>query len=173
MMYAVPRYLFSNNSMDAVEEATARDLMPIFGMRGQDEDHYERLFRGLEKRGIDTEKGLADALDENPQIDDYEFEYVESDEAKNIALASGAHVIKLTAKTESGNTFSMTFFSLEKTFRTMARVIMVSDIHFSKGDRRYAIHEENYAPFIASLFADDEDNAGKVIAEAEAKLGHL
>lgn len=72
MMYAVPCYLFSNNSMDATEEeATRRDLMPIFGIVGHDKEHYEQLYKYFEKIGVDTEKKLTDASNENPQIDDY------------------------------------------------------------------------------------------------------
>ncbi|WP_429183309.1 hypothetical protein [Aeromonas rivipollensis] len=67
----VPTYFISNDEIDAVQEITAEDLMPITGMRGRDNERFAAF---LQSAGVDTSTTFVDALEENDLFSNVEVD---------------------------------------------------------------------------------------------------
>lgn len=62
---------------------------------------YEHEASILASKGIDTDKQLSDALDDNPLIDDYDIDFVDNAEARQILLVSGQKLVVIKAEADA------------------------------------------------------------------------
>ncbi|TWC53075.1 hypothetical protein FBY04_114107 [Pseudomonas sp. SJZ080] len=109
----LPFYVFSNNAIDAVEELTPIDLIPLTGMKGQDPEQRENM---LKRMGIDTSMELEDALDDNDRLSNVDIDYVDTDEARQVELSSGLKLVAATADIAGGKQLKIVFGVVPKRF---------------------------------------------------------
>lgn len=163
-----PIYLLSNNAVDAVEEATLKDLLPTVGMLNRD---YKAELAKLERLGIDTGKSLEDALDDNPLIEDYDIEMLDTPEAQQIHKISGLSLVKVTAQTKQGNQMTMVFSALDKRYlKQPAAVGPMTHFGISNGEQSRELIAEDMQQYLVVLFAEKEQNAAEAVSRLEQKL---
>ena len=168
MSIYTPIYLIANDSLDALDEATLIDLLPTVGMINRD---YEHEAKALARQGIDTEKQLSDALDDNPLIDDYDIDFVDSAEARQILLVSGQKLVEIKAETENGNELLMVFTTLDKKFlKQYAAIGPMVRLAISNGEDTYEVIPEDMKLYLTVLFADKEEHAAEAISRLESFL---
>lgn len=135
MTFYVPFYVFSNNALDAVEELTPDDLIPLTGIKGQD---HERKHNVLKSLGIDTSMELEDALDDNKSLSNVRFRYVEGPEAVQTERATGLKLVEAVADIENAKTMRMIFAVAPKRFlKSNASVLGFMGIHISDGKHSF------------------------------------
>lgn len=133
----VPTYFISNDAIDAVQEATAEDLIPITGMQGRDNERFAAF---LHSEGIDTSTTFVDALEENDLFSDVEVDYVDDARVKQIDSSgllerSGLKFVAITAKLEGGMKFAFTLGVYPKHFlRDWTFIKNVMGMEISKDD---------------------------------------
>ena len=163
-----PIYLFSNNAVDAVEEATLHDLLPTVGMINRD---YKAELAKLERLGIETDKSLDDALDDNPLIEDYQFELLDTPQAQQIHKVSGLSLVQVTATTKQGNQMTMVFSALDKRFlKQPAAVGPMTHFGISNGEQSRELIAEDMQQYLMVLFAEKAENAAETVSRLEQKL---
>ena len=127
----VPTYFISNDEIDAVQEITAEDLMPITGMRGRDNERFAAF---LQSAGVDTSTTFVDALEEDDLFSNVEVDYVDDSRAKQIER-EGLKLVAITANLEGGMKFSFTFGVYPKHFlRDWTFIYNVMGMDISKDD---------------------------------------
>ncbi|WP_313054543.1 LppP/LprE family lipoprotein [Pseudomonas lopnurensis] len=168
LAFYTPIYLFSNDAVDAVEEATLVELLPTVGITNRD---YERELAHLKRSGIDTDKALDDALDDNPLIENYDIALVDSDEARKILRIGGWTMVEVKAQTRNGNTMSLVFSTLDKKFlKHPAGVGPLVSFNISNGQASHSVRPEDMQLYLTVLFADEEKDAQEVITRLEGFL---
>ena len=168
MSIYTPVYLIANDSLDALDEATLIDLLPTVGMMNRDYEHQAAV---LARRGIDVDKQLSDALDDNPLINDYSIDFVDSAEARKVLLVSGEKLVEIKAETESGNELLMVFTTLDKKFlKHYAAIGPMVRLAISNGEYSYEVSPEDMQLYLTVLFADKEEHAAEAINRLESLL---
>lgn len=168
MSIYTPVYLVANDALDALDEATLVDLLPTVGITNRD---YEREAASMARLGIDTDKQLGDALDDNPLIDDYDIDFVDSEEARQILMLKGLKLVEIKAETENGNTLSLVFATLDKKFlKHYAAIGPMTHFSISNGEDSYSVSPEEMTTYLSVLFADEDEHAAEAIAKLESFL---
>ncbi|MWV14927.1 hypothetical protein F3I16_02610 [Pseudomonas sp. L-22-4S-12] len=168
MSIYTPVYLVANDALDALDEATLVDLLPTVGIINRD---YEREAASMARLGIDTGKQLGDALDDNPLIDDYEIDFVDSEEARQVLMLKGLKLVEIKAETENGNTLSLVFATLDKKFlKHYAAIGPMTHFSVSNGEDSYNVGPEEMTTYLSVLFADEDEHAAEAIAKLESFL---
>ena len=168
LTFYTPIYLFSNDAVNAVEEATLVELLPTVGITNRD---YERELAHLKRIGIDTDKALDDALEDNPLIEDYDIALVDSDEARKILRISGWTLVEVKAQTSNGNTLSLVFSTLDKKYlKHPAGVGPLVSFSISNGQASHTVLPEDMQRYLTVLFANEEKDAQEVITRLEGFL---
>lgn len=151
LLFYTPIYMFSNNALDAVEELTPKDLIPITGTRYDDPEQMAQMWESM---GIDLSMELIDALEDNARLADVDFDYIESPEARSMLLASGLHQIKASARVDDDHELEIIFGVQPKVFlRSVAQVHGILAIRINNGRRSVDFSDDKDADILMfSLF---------------------
>lgn len=163
-----PFYFFSNNALDSIEEATIPDLLPFIVARGTD---IEKMIERLESMGIDVNKSLDSALDDNPKIASYKIEYRKDRDSEDIKKASGLTAVNVHVVTDNGFEIDMIYLVREKEFlREVTRIEGLLSFTVGRGQTVMSIAPRDMIADLGGLFASDEKNASEVVSQLELKL---
>lgn len=135
----IPFYLFTNNALNAVEEVTPEDLIPLTGFRGQDD---EQIGRALRFSGIDTSMELEDALENNKLLSNAEIRYSKDPVAIKTSMATGLAVVEAVADAGDGLQLKLVFTVIPKRFlKSWAMVNGVLGMQITDGKHTYDMLE--------------------------------
>lgn len=151
LAFYIPIYVFSNNALDAAEELTPQDLIPITGTTYDDPERKAQIWESL---GIDMSMELIDALDDNKRLSDVEFDYVEGPEARTMLLATGLQQVKASAKIDENHQLNIVFGVQPKAFmRSVAQVHGILTVQISNGEHSMDfIQDDDVDIMLFSLF---------------------
>lgn len=113
MVFYLPFYVFSNNALDAVEEVTPDDLIPLTGTRLEDPKRKHNL---LVATGIDTSMTLEDALEDNKSLSNVSIQYAKGAEVQQAEMASGFKIVEATADIGNDRQMQIMFTVMPKRF---------------------------------------------------------
>ena len=165
ILFYLPFYMFSNNALDAVEELTPQDLIPITGTRYDDPERKAQIWKSL---GIDLSKELADALEDNERLEHVEFNYVEGPQARNLLLSTGLRMVEAKADIKGGHQLAIIFGVQPKVFlRSAAQVHGILSLQIRGGESNADLIEDDDAElYVFTLF----ETSGKAGAQSVDRM---
>lgn len=169
MVYASIMYVVGNDSLDAVDEATPEELIYTVGARIQGNE--AEVLNRLKRVGIDTSLEFGDALDENSLIEDYDIDFVDTDESRQVYKIAGEKLVEVKALMKSGITLSMIFTTKDKVFmRGLGGIGPMVRYTVSNGSETYNLSPEEMAPALFGLFADNDEANTFLMSKLESYL---
>jgi Flp pilus assembly protein TadD len=113
-----PIYLFSNSSVDEIEELTLKDIIPSISSVGISDEEIKNKARLLELSGIETDKGMLDVLRDIDGVSDIETRVINTKKVKipNFFLTMDLDTVELKFNGKNNKKYRLEFSVMDKSF---------------------------------------------------------